>query len=245
MFSLTGKKALITGASGAIGASIARALHKNGAEVTLSGTKIEALNALASELKERVHVIPCDLKKLEDVENLIPRAEKAMGQVDILVNNAGMTRDGLIMRMKDEDFQDVIKVNLESPFRLMRASLRNMMKQRWGRIINIASIVGVTGNPGQANYCASKAGLIGLSKSLAAEIASRGITVNCIAPGFVVSAMTSALPEAHSEKLKTTIPMGRMGEADDIASAAVFLASNESAYVTGQTLHVNGGMAMI
>lgn len=245
MFSLNGKKALITGASGALGASIAKALHDQGATVMLTGTRVEALEKLGTELKDRYHILPCNLSDTASVEQLIPEAEKQMGQIDILVNNAGITRDNLMVRLKDDDLKDVVEVNLAVPFRLMRACLRGMMKQRWGRIINISSIVGVTGNPGQTNYCATKAGLIGLSKALAAEVASRNITVNCIAPGFMVSAMTGSLPEAQKEKLLSAIPMGRMGAAEDVAAAAVFLASDEAGYVTGQTLHINGGMAMI
>lgn len=245
MFSLNGKRVLVTGATGAIGAAISRAFYTQGAEVIISGTRREVLEKLKVELGERCHVYVCNLSVAEEVDQMIPSLESAFGVIDVLVNNAGITRDGLAMRMKDQDFEDVLTVNLEVPFKLMRACLKGMMKNRWGRMINISSIVGVTGNPGQANYCASKAGIIGLSKSLAAEVASRNITVNCIAPGFIASDMTRVLPEAQQEKLKATIPMGRMGEADDIASAAIFLASNEAGYVTGQTIHVNGGMAMI
>ncbi|MBN9342856.1 MAG: 3-oxoacyl-[acyl-carrier-protein] reductase [Caedibacter sp. 38-128] len=245
MFNLNGKKALITGASGGIGATIAKALHQQGAIVALSGTRREALDKVAQELKERVYVLPCNLKNAEEVENLIPQAEGVMEQVDILVNNAGITRDNLMMRMKDDEFSEVIDVNLGATFRLMRAALKGMMKRREGRIINITSIVGITGNPGQANYCASKAGVIGMSKSLAQEIASRGITVNCVAPGFIQTPMTDVLPEAHKEKLLTTIPQGRMGLPEEIAAGVAFLASAEAAYITGQTLHINGGMAMI
>lgn len=245
MFSLNGKRVLITGATGAIGAAISRAFYAQGAEVIISGTRREILEKLKSDLGDRCHVYPCNLSVSQEVDQMIPNIESTFGGVDILINNAGITRDGLAMRMKDQDFEDVMTVNLEVPFKLMRACLKGMMKNRWGRMINISSIVGVTGNPGQANYCASKAGIIGLSKSLAAEVASRNITVNCIAPGFIASDMTRVLPEAQQEKLKATIPMGRMGEADDIASAAIFLASNEAGYVTGQTIHVNGGMAMI
>lgn len=245
MFNLNGKKALITGASGGIGATIAKALHQQGAIVALSGTRREALDKVAQELKERVYVLPCNLKNAEEVENLIPQAEGVMEQVDILVNNAGITRDNLMMRMKDDEFSEVIDVNLGATFRLMRAVLKGMMKRREGRIINITSIVGITGNPGQANYCASKAGVIGMSKSLAQEIASRGITVNCVAPGFIQTPMTNVLPEAHKEKLLTTIPQGRMGLPEEIAAGVAFLASAEAAYITGQTLHINGGMAMI
>ena len=245
MFDLTGKAALVTGASGGIGGAIARALHGQGATVALSGTRVEPLEALASELGGRAHVLPCDLSDAEAVEALPKRAAEAMGQVDILVNNAGITRDQLFMRMSDADWDAVLAVNLGSVMRLSRGVLRGMMKARWGRIVNISSIVGVTGNPGQANYAAAKAGVIGMSKSLAAEVASRGITVNCIAPGFITTAMTDKLGEEQKARLLTGIPAGRMGEADEIATAAVYLASAEAGYVTGQTLHVNGGMAMI
>ncbi len=245
MFDLTGKAALVTGASGAIGGAIAGALYAQGAKVALSGTRKDALDALAAQLGERAHVVPCDLSDTAAVEQLIGAAEGALGAVDILVNNAGLTKDGLAIRMKDEDWQKVLDVDLSAAFRLSRAALRGMMKRRWGRIINITSIVGVTGNPGQANYAAAKAGLIGMSKALAQEVASRGITVNCVAPGFIVSAMTGVLADAQKEKLLGAIPIGRMGEPGEIASATVYLASPEAAYVTGQTLHVNGGMAMI
>lgn len=245
MFKLTGKKALITGASGGIGATIAKVLHQQGATIALSGTRREALEKVAQELQERVYILPCNLKDTQDIERLIPQAEETMEQVDILVNNAGITRDNLLMRMKDDEFSDVINVNLEATFRLMRAAIKGMMKRRQGRIINITSIVGVTGNPGQANYCASKAGVIGMSKSLAQEIASRGITVNCVAPGFIQTPMTDVLPDSHKEKLLTTIPQGRMGLPEEIAAGVAFLASTEAGYITGQTLHINGGMAMI
>jgi 3-oxoacyl-[acyl-carrier protein] reductase len=245
MFQFNGQKALVTGATGAIGGAIARALHARGADVILSGTRESVLQQLCNELKERAHVIPCDLGQTQAVEELFPQAEAQVGPIDIIVNNAGVTRDNLIIRMKDEDWQTVIDINLSACFRLCRAAAKAMMKRRYGRIINITSVVGVTGNPGQANYCAAKAGLIGLSKSLAQEIASRGITVNCIAPGFIASSMTEVLPEAVKDKIKTGIPMGRMGTPEEIAGAAVFLASQEAAYITGQTLHVNGGMAMI
>jgi 3-oxoacyl-[acyl-carrier protein] reductase len=245
MFDLTGKNALVTGASGGIGAAIARALHAQGAKVALSGTRVAPLEALAAELGERAVVVPGNLADAADTEKLAKDAESALGGVDILVNNAGLTRDQLAMRMKDEDWQTVLDVNLTAAFRLSRAALRGMMKRRWGRIIAITSIVGVTGNPGQANYAASKAGLIGMSKALAAEVASRNVTVNCVAPGFIASAMTDALPAEQKEKLLGGIPAGRMGETDEIAAAVVYLASPEAAYVTGQTLHVNGGMAMI
>lgn len=245
MFDLNGKCALVTGASGGIGGAVARVLYARGAKVALSGTRREALEALAAELGERAFVTPANLSDAESVAALIPAAEAAMGQVDILVNNAGLTRDNLAMRLKDEDWDAVIRVNLTSSFQLARACLKGMMKRRFGRIISVTSIVGVTGNPGQTNYAASKAGLIGMSKSLAAEVASRGITVNCVAPGFIATAMTDALPDAQKEKLNAGIPMGRMGSSEDIAAAVLYLASAEAGYVTGQTLHVNGGMAMI
>ena len=245
MFDLAGMNALVTGASGGLGKEMARALHAQGATVALSGTRREALEALAAELGARVHVLPCDLSDKAATDALVPEAEKAMGQLDILVNNAGITRDGLFMRMKDDDWETVLAVNLGSAFRLSRAALRGMMKRRFGRIIGITSIVGVTGNPGQGNYAASKAGMIGMTKSLAAEVASRGITANCIAPGFIESPMTDALNEKQREAILGTIPAGRLGAGADIAAAVVYLASKEAAYVTGQTLHVNGGMAMI
>jgi len=245
MFDLNGKNALVTGATGGLGGAIARALHMQGATVTLSGTRKEALEALAAELGSRVHIVPCNLGVKEEVEALVPAAEAAIGGLDILINNAGITRDGLFMRMKDDDWETVLNVNLTSCFRLSRAVLKGMMKRRHGRIINITSIVGVTGNPGQGNYAASKAGMSGMSKSLAAEVASRNITVNCIAPGFIASPMTDALNDKQREGILTTIPMGRLGQGAEIAAAAVYLASQEAAYVTGQTLHVNGGMAMI
>ena len=245
MFDLTGRSALVTGASGGIGAAIARALHAQGAKVALSGTKVEALEALAAELGERAFVTPANLSDTAATEALIKNAEAAMGQVDILVNNAGLTRDGLAMRMKDEDWQLVLDVNLTAGFRLSRAVLRGMMKRRWGRIIGITSIVGVTGNPGQANYAASKAGMIGMSKALAAEVASRNITVNCVAPGFIATAMTDVLPDEQKEKLTAAVPAGRLGDPKDIAAGVVYLASEQAGYVTGQTLHINGGMAMI
>ncbi|MDI1228063.1 MAG: 3-oxoacyl-[acyl-carrier-protein] reductase [bacterium] len=245
MFSLAGKKALVTGASGGIGGAIAKALRAQGAEVGLSGRNVEALNKLAAEIGAGCHVLPGDLNTAEATDALIKSAEEKMGQVDILVNNAGLTKDGLFMRMKDEDWQVVQDVNLTAPFRLIRAAIKGMMKRRAGRIINITSVVGVTGNPGQANYCASKAGMIGMSKSMAAEVASRGITVNCIAPGFIATAMTEALNEDQKSKINATIPAGSMGTSEDIAASVVYLASDEAKYVTGQTLHVNGGMAMI
>lgn len=245
MFDLTGKTALVTGASGDIGGAIARALHTQGAIVALSGTRRGALEALSSELGGSAPVLICDLADRLAVEQLAKDAEAALGKLDVLVNNAGLTRDGLVLRMKDEDWQTVLDVNLGAAFRLSRAALRGMMKRRFGRIINIASIVGVTGNPGQVNYAASKAGLIGLSKALAQEVASRGITVNCIAPGFITSAMTHGLSDDQKIKLLAGIPVGRMGEPKEIAAAAVYLASEDASFVTGQTIHVNGGMAMI
>lgn len=245
MFDLTGKSALVTGASGGIGADIAKVLHQAGAVVGLSGTRVAPLEALAAELGERAHVLPCNLSVAEEVEGLIKRASEAMGAVDILVNNAGITRDGLMMRMSDEDFQSVIDVNLTSTFRLCRAAMRGMMKARWGRIVNISSVVGATGNPGQVNYAASKAGMVGLSKSMAAEVASRGITVNCVAPGFIETAMTEKLNDQQKEGILSAVPAGRMGKPEEIAAAVLYLASNEAAYVTGATLHVNGGMAML
>ena len=244
MFDLTGKAALITGASGGIGAAIARGLHAQGATVGLHGTRREVLDKLAGELGSRAHVLPCDLSDNAATEKLIPDAEAAMGGLDILVNNAGITRDGLILRMKDQDFFDVLNVNLGVAFRLSRAAVKGMMKKRWGRIVNISSVVGVTGNPGQVNYVASKAGIIGLTKSLAQEVASRNITVNVVAPGFIASAMTEKLNDDQRSRILGGIPLGRMGEGQDIAAAVVYLASAEAAYVTGQTLHVNGGLAM-
>ena len=246
MFDLTGKTALITGASGGIGGAIARALHGQGAHVVLSGTRQGTLDALAGELGERVSVVACDLADGAAVDGLTAAAESVAGAgLDILVANAGVTRDGLLLRMKDEDWESVLKVNLESYFRLSRAALRGMMKRRAGRIIGITSVVGVTGNPGQANYAASKAGMIGFSKALAQEVASRNVTVNCVAPGFIESPMTDALTEAQKTQILTTIPAARLGQGMDVAAACVYLASNEAAYMTGQTLHVNGGMAMI
>ena len=245
MFDLTGKSALVTGASGGIGADIARALHAAGAAVGLSGTRVEPLEALAAELGDRAHVLPCNLSNPEDVESLVKRAAEAMGAVDILVNNAGITKDGLAMRMSDDDWQAVIDVNLTAPFRLSRAAIRGMMKARWGRIINISSVVGRAGNAGQANYAASKGGLVALSKSLAEEVASRGITVNCVAPGFIETAMTEKLTEAQRDTILASVPAGRMGTPQEIAAAVLYLASQEAAYVTGATLHVNGGMDMV
>jgi len=246
MFDLSGKTALVTGASGAIGGAIARALHAQGASVALHGSRKEALDALAAELKERAHVIVANLAGGDEVvEKIIPETEAALGHLDILVNNAGVTRDGLILRMKDEDFWTVININLGVAFRLSRAAVKGMMKRRFGRIINISSVVGVTGNPGQTNYVASKAGLIGLTKSLAQEVGSRGITVNAVAPGLISSAISDKLTEDQKKRLLDTVPLGRIGEGADVAAAAVYLASTEAGYVTGQTLHVNGGMAMI
>lgn len=245
MFDLSGKRALVTGASGGIGGAIAKNLHACGAIVALSGTRVDALQTVADDLGDRAHVTPADLSSAEGAEALIKDAGTAMGGVDILVNNAGLTRDQLAMRMKDEDWQVVLDVNLTAAFRLSRACLRGMMKARFGRIIGITSIVGATGNAGQTNYAASKAGMIGMSKSLAQEVASRGITVNCVAPGFIETAMTDVLSDDLKAKLLEGIPAGRLGNVDDIAAACVYLASDEASYMTGQTLHVNGGMAML
>lgn len=245
MFELTGKNALITGASGGIGGAIAKALHEAGATVALSGTRVEPLEALAAELGDRAHVLTCNLGDAEAVEALPKQATEAMGSVDILVNNAGITKDNLFMRMKDEEWESVLNVNLTSTMRLCRGVLRGMMKARWGRIVNISSVVGATGNPGQGNYAASKAGMVGMSKSLAYEIANRGITVNAVAPGFITTAMTEKLTDAQKEGILTQVPAGRMGDANEIAAAVLYLASPEAAYVTGTTLHVNGGMAML
>lgn len=246
MFDLTGKTALVTGATGGIGAAIAKALHKAGATVAVSGTRANVLEELKAELGgERVHVLPCNLSDAADVEKLVPAAEAAMGGLDILVNNAGITKDGLAMRMKDEDWNAVIDVNLTASFRLARAAMRGMMKKRWGRIVNITSVVGVTGNPGQVNYVASKAGIIGVTKSLAQELASRSVTVNAVAPGFIATPMTDVLNDKQKEAILGRVPAGKLGTPDDIAAAVLYLASEEAGYVTGQTLHVNGGMAMI
>jgi 3-oxoacyl-[acyl-carrier protein] reductase len=245
MFDLTGKTALVTGATGGIGAAIARVLHKQGATVAISGTRAEVLEALKVKLGERVHALASNLGKPDEVEKLVPTAEAAMGSLDILVNNAGITRDGLAMRMKDEDWAQVIDVNLTAAFRLARAAMRGMMKRRYGRIIGITSVVGVTGNAGQANYAASKAGMIGMTKALAQELASRNVTVNCIAPGFIATPMTDALNDKQKEAIIAKVPAGRLGTSDDVAAAALYLASAEAAYMTGQTLHVNGGMAMV
>ena len=245
MFDLTGKNALVTGASGGIGGEIAKVLHAAGATVGLSGTRVEPLEALAAQLGARAHVLPCNLSDAEAVDSLPKQAIAAMGSVDVLVNNAGITRDNIFMRMSDEEWAQVIEVNLTSTMRLCRGVMRPMMKARWGRIINISSIVGATGNPGQANYAASKAGMVGMSKSIAYEVASRGITVNCIAPGFIATAMTDALTEDQKDKINVQIPAGRMGTPEEIAAAALYLASPQAGYVTGATLHVNGGMAML
>jgi 3-oxoacyl-[acyl-carrier protein] reductase len=245
MFNLNGKTALVTGASGGIGGAIAKALHAQGAVVVISGTRADALEKLKAELGARTHAVPCNLSVTAEVEELPKKAEAAAGPIDILVNNAGITRDNLFLRMKDEEWDQVIAVNLTAAFRLTRSVLRGMMKKRWGRIIAVTSVVGVTGNPGQGNYSAAKAGLIGMTKSLAAEVASRNITANCIAPGFISTAMTDALDEEQKNAVLSRIPAGRFGLTNDVAAAAVYLASEEAAYVTGQTLHVNGGMAMI
>ena len=246
MFDLTGKTALVTGATGGIGAAIAKALHKAGATVAISGTRAQVLEELKAELGgERVHVLACNLSDPAAVEKLVPAAEAAMGGLDILVNNAGITRDGLAMRMKDEDWSAVIDVNLTASFRLARAAMRGMMKKRWGRIVNITSVVGVTGNPGQANYVASKAGVIGLTKSLAQELAARSVTVNAVAPGFIATPMTDVLNDKQKESILGRVPAGKLGSPEDIAAAVLYLASEEAGYVTGQTLHVNGGMAMV
>ena len=245
MFDLTGKKALVTGATGGLGGAIARALHAQGAAVALSGTRAEALEALAGELGERAHVLPTNLSDTAAVEALVPAAEAALGGLDILVNNAGITRDNIFVRMKDEEWDQVIAVNLTAAFRLSRAAVRGMMRRRAGRIVNIGSVVGTTGNPGQGNYAAAKAGLVGLTKALAAEVASRNVTVNCVSPGFIASPMTDVLNEKQREGILGRVPAGRLGEGAEVAAAVVYLASQEAAYVTGQTLHVNGGMAMV
>ncbi|ARQ03205.1 3-oxoacyl-[acyl-carrier-protein] reductase [Pseudorhodoplanes sinuspersici] len=245
MFDLTGKTALVTGATGGIGNAIARALHKQGATVAISGTRKEVLDQLAGELKERVHVLPCDLSNKDEVEALVPKAEEVMGKLDILVANAGITKDNLFVQLRDEDWDSVIDINLTATFRLSRAAVKTMMRRRNGRIIGITSVVGVTGNPGQGNYTAAKAGMIGMMKSIGKEYARRGVTANCVAPGFIATPMTDKLNEKQREAVLQMVPSGRLGSGDDIAAAVVYLASDEAAYVTGLTLHVNGGMAMI
>jgi len=245
MFDLSGKAALVTGASGGIGGAIARALHRQGATVTLSGTRADVLEKLSGELGERAHAIAARMDDAGDIDRLAKEAEAAMGKIDVLVNNAGITRDNISMRMKDEEWEKVLQVNLTGTFRLTRAAMRGMMRRRHGRVINITSVVGVTGNPGQANYAAAKAGLIGMSKSLAQELASRAITVNCVAPGFIVTPMTDVLTDEQKKAILGRVPADRLGTPDEIAAGVVYLASDEAAYVTGQTLHINGGMAMI
>jgi 3-oxoacyl-[acyl-carrier protein] reductase len=245
MFDLNGKAALVTGASGGIGGAIARALHAQGATVVLSGTRLDALEQLKGMLGARAHVVVAKMDDAADIERLAKEAEAVAGKIDIVVNNAGITRDNISMRMKDEEWEKVLQVNLTGTFKLTRAAMRGMMKRRFGRVINITSVVGVTGNPGQANYAAAKAGLIGMSKSLAQELASRGITVNCVAPGFIATAMTDVLTDEQKKTILGRVPAGRLGTPEEIAAAVVFLASDEAAYVTGQTLHINGGMAMI
>jgi 3-oxoacyl-[acyl-carrier protein] reductase len=244
MFDLTGKTALVTGATGGLGAAVARALHAQGATVAISGTRAEVLHALAAELGQRVHVLSCDLSDMAAVEKLVPDAEAKMEKLDILVANAGVTKDNLFVQLKDEDWDQVIAINLTSTFRLTRAAVKTMMRRRFGRVIGISSIVGVTGNPGQGNYTASKAGMIGMMKSVAAEYAKRNVTANCIAPGFIATPMTDKLNEKQREGILARVPAGRLGTPADVAAAAVYLASDEAAYVTGQTLHINGGMAM-
>jgi 3-oxoacyl-[acyl-carrier protein] reductase len=245
MFDLTGKTALVTGATGGLGNEIARALHRQGATVAISGTRKDALDQLAAELKDRVHVLPCNLADKDDVETLVPRAEEAMGRLDILVANAGITKDNLFVQLRDEDWDAVININLTATFRLARAAMKTMMRRRTGRIIGITSVVGVTGNPGQGNYTAAKAGMIGMIKSIAQEYARRGVTANCVAPGFIATPMTDKLNEKQREAILGRVPANRLGTPADIAAAVVYLASDEASYVTGQTLHVNGGMAMI
>jgi 3-oxoacyl-[acyl-carrier protein] reductase len=245
MFDLTGKTALVTGATGGLGGTIAKVLQAQGATVALSGTRREVLDALAAEIGQRTHVLPCDLADKNEVEALVPKAEQAMGQLDILVANAGITRDNLFVQLKDEEWDQVIDVNLTATFRLARAAVRGMMRRRFGRLIGITSVVGVTGNPGQGNYAASKAGMIGMIKSVAAEYARRGVTANCVAPGFISTPMTDKLNEKQREAILGRVPAGRLGSSEDVAATVVFLASNEANYITGQTLHVNGGMAMI
>ncbi len=245
MFDLTGKTALVTGATGGLGGAIARALHASGAAVAVSGTRRDALEQIAGELAERSHIVPCNLADKDEVETLVTRAEAAMGKLDILVANAGITRDSLLVQMRDQDWDEVINVNLTATFRLARAATRGMMRRRFGRIIGITSVVGTTGNPGQGNYAAAKAGMIGLIKSLAQEYATRGVTANCVAPGFIQTPMTDKLNAKQRETILTRVPVGRLGAPTEIAAAVVYFASEEAAYVTGQTLHVNGGMAMI
>jgi len=245
MFDLTGKTALVTGATGGIGHAIARALHQQGATVAISGTRRDVLDQVAGDLKDRVHVLPCNLADKDEVEALVPKSEEAMGQLDILVANAGITKDNLLVQLRDEDWDQVVAVNMTATFRLARAALRGMMRRRFGRIIGISSVVGVTGNPGQGNYTATKAGMIGMIKSIAGEYAKRGVTANAIAPGFIATAMTDKLNDKQREAILARVPAGRLGAGADVAATAVFLASDEAAYVTGQTIHVNGGMAMI
>ena len=245
MFDLTGRTALVTGATGGIGGGVARALHHQGATVAISGTRREALDALAADLGERTHILACNLADKDAVEALVPRAEEAMGHVDILVNNAGITRDNIFIRLRDEDWDEVIAVDLTAAFRIARAAVRGMMRRRYGRIVGITSVVGVTGNPGQGNYAAAKAGLIGMSKALAFEVAARNVTVNCVAPGFIQTAMTDALNDKQRDAILGRVPAGRLGTVEEVAAAVVYLASDEARYVTGHTLHVNGGMAMI
>jgi 3-oxoacyl-[acyl-carrier protein] reductase len=245
MFDLTGKTALVTGATGGIGGAIARALHQQGATVALSGTRRDVLDRLSGELEGRTHVLPCNLGNKDEVEALVPKCEEVMGQLDILVANAGINKDNLLVQLRDEDWDEVVAINLTATFRLARAALRGMMRRRFGRIIGIGSVVGITGNPGQGNYTATKAGMIGMIKSVAAEYAKRGVTANCIAPGLIATAMTDKLNDKQREAILARVPAGRLGGGADVAAAAVYLASEEAAYVTGQTLHVNGGMAMI
>lgn len=245
MFELTGKTALVTGATGGIGGAIAQALHRQGATVAISGTRRDALDKLAGELKDRVHVLPCNLADKDQVEALVPQAEEVMQKLDILVANAGITKDNLFVQLRDEDWDSVIDINLTATFRLSRAAMKTMMRRRYGRIIGITSVVGVTGNPGQGNYTAAKAGMIGMMKSIAKEYARRGVTANCVAPGFISTAMTDKLNDKQREAILQMVPANRLGTPDDVAAAVVYLASDEAAYMTGQTLHVNGGMAMI